>query len=137
MTALTLVLGGASCWLLGADRFTTALSLGSLLVINTGLCVMGVGFGALFPHFTVENIHQIESSLGGFVYMAASLFYIGATIMILSFPMRVHFERRFGHFAPYEATPMLLCAAMWLALNAAAFGIPWVLGRRALEAQGA
>jgi ABC-2 type transport system permease protein len=137
MTALALVLGGASCWILGADPFTTALSVGSLLVVNAGLCAMGVGFGALFPLFTVENIHQIESSLGGFVYMASSLFYIGATITILSWPMRVHFERRFGHFAPWDPAALALCAALWLALNAAAFLVPWTLGRRALEAHGA
>jgi ABC-2 type transport system permease protein len=137
MTTLALVLGGASCWILGADAFTTVLSLGSLLVLNAGLCVMGVGFGALFPLFSVENIHQIESSLGGFVYMASALFYIGATIMILSWPMRVHFERRFGHYAPWEPMPLLLCAAMWIGLNAAAFVVPWLLGRRALEAHEA
>jgi ABC-2 type transport system permease protein len=137
MTALAAVLGGASCWLLHADLFTTVLSLGALLVLNAALCAMGVGFGALFPMFTVENVHQIESSVGGFVYMAASLFYIGATVTILSWPMRVHFERRFGHALPWEPAPLLVCAVLWLLLNAAAFLVPWALGRRALEAHAA
>ena len=133
MTLLALVLGGASCRILDADRFTTVLSTGSLLVITCGLCVMGVGFGALFPMFTVENIHQVESSVGGFVYMAAAMFYIAATIMILSWPMRVHFERRFNQAVAWEPVPLLICAALWLALNAAAFAVPWALGLRALE----
>lgn len=137
MTTLTLILGGASCWLLRADAFTTVLSVGSLLVINTGLCAMGIGFGALFPMFTVENIHQIESSLGGFVFMASALFYIGATVTILSWPMRVHFERRFGQAVPWDLAPVLLCAGLWLALNATAFFVPWLLGRRALETHAA
>ena len=38
--------------------------------------------GAIFPRFNIPNIHQLESSAGGFVYMAASLFYIGLTIAI-------------------------------------------------------
>ena len=75
----------------------------------------------------------MESSLGGFVYMACALFYIGATIAILAWPMRVHFERRFGHALPWEPAPLALCAAMWLVLNASAFGLPWVLGVRSLE----
>ncbi len=133
MTALALTLGGASCWLLQADSFTTVLSVGSLVVVTWGLCAMGVGLGALFPQFNVENIHQVESSLGGFVYMASALFYIGATVMILAWPMRVHFEQHFGRPIPWEPAPLLLCAAMWLALNASAFAVPWALGRRALE----
>lgn len=133
MTLLALILSGASCHILGADRFTTALSVGGLLVLTWGLCVMGVGFGALFPMFNVENIHQVESSLGGFVYMAASLFYIGATVAILAVPMRVHFERRFGHDMPWDPGALAVCAALWLALNGAAFMGPWLLGRRALE----
>ena len=137
MTALTLVLGGASCRLLHADPFTAILSVGRLVVVDTGLCVMGIGYGALFPMFTVENIHQIESSLGGFVYMASALFYIGATVTILSWPMRVHFERCFGQAVPWDFAPVAFCAALFLALNAAVFLLPWALGRRALEAHAA
>jgi ABC-2 type transport system permease protein len=137
MTLLALVLGGASSWLLDVDRFSALLTTGGLVVITWGLCAMGIGFGALFPMFNVENIHQVESSVGGFVYMAASLFYIGATIAILSWPMRVHYERLFGRPVVWETAPLLFFAALWLLLNAAAFSIPWLLGRRALEAHQA
>ena len=133
MTALALVLSGASCWLLRSDAFTTLLSVGSLVVVTWGLCVMGVGLGAVFPLFAVENIHQIESSLGGFVYMASALCYIAATVMILSWPMRVHFERSFGHFVAWQRGSLAFCGLLWLALNAAAFFVPWRMGLRALE----
>ncbi|MDO8757639.1 MAG: hypothetical protein Q7J64_06495 [Elusimicrobiota bacterium] len=119
-------------WILEADRFTSWLSLGALLTVGFAICVMGVGFGALFPNFTVENIHQIESSVGGFVYMAACLFYVGFTIAVLAAPMQMHFAERFGTgvWSPRIAA---YSAAGWLLLNAVAMIVPWTLGRRALE----
>ena len=92
MTIIAAILGLMTNFLLDADPFTSVVSLASLLVITWTLVAMGVGFGALFPMFRVENIHQIESSLGGFVYMAASLGYIGAVVMILSWPVQMHFR---------------------------------------------
>lgn len=133
MTAMALILGATTNYLLHADRFTAWISLGSLLVITWALCAMGVGFGSLFPMFTVENIHQIESSMGGFVYMAASLFYIGADIMILSWPMEMHFQERFGNSHAWHPGVVGLCAVSWVVLNAAAFAVPWLMGRRSLE----
>ena len=94
---------------------------------------MGIGFGALFPMFTVENIHQIESSLGGFVYMASSLGYIGASIMILAWPMKMHFRQRFGSRGAWDWRIAACCAACFASLNAAAISIPWTMGKRALE----
>jgi len=119
-------------WILAADRFTSWLSFGALVTVGLAVCVMGVGFGALFPNFTVENIHQIESSVGGFVYMAACLFYVGFTIALLAAPMQMHFAERFGTGA-WNSRVALYSGAGWLVLNLVAFVLPWRLGRRALE----
>ncbi|MEK7234564.1 MAG: hypothetical protein AAB268_12165 [Elusimicrobiota bacterium] len=119
-------------WILEADRFTSWLSLGALLTISLAICIMGVGFGALFPNFLVANIHQIESSVGGFVYMAACLFYVGFTIAALAAPMQMHFAERFGT-GVWNSRIALYSGAGWLALNAIAMILPWQLGRLALE----
>ena len=133
MTLLALVLSLVSNHVLHADRFAAWLSAAALLVVALALAAMGVGFGALFPMFAVENIHQIESSLGGFVYMASSLGYIGSTIMILAWPMKMHFQERFGMVHAWDWRIAGFCAAMLLVLNAVAFTIPWIMGRRTLE----
>ncbi len=129
---IALVLSLMTNWILDADRFTSWLSFAALLTVGLAICVMGVGFGALFPNFTVENIHQIESSVGGFVYMAACLFYVGLTIAVLAPPMQMHFAERFGA-GVWNSRVALYSAAGWLALNLVAFVVPWQLGRRALE----
>lgn len=134
MTAIALTLGAMTNYLLAADAFISRLSVLSLLIIAWALCAMAVGFGALFPMFAVENIHQIESSLGGFIYMASSLFYVVATVGILAWPVQMHFQQRFGRVGAWHGEIVAFCAALWLVLNAAAFLVPWRLGRRALEA---
>ena len=108
-------------------------SSGSLCVAAAAICAMGIGFGALFPRFNVENIHQIESSVGGFVYMAACLFYVGATVAVLAAPMQMHFQERFGRIGAWDWRVAALAGVGWLALNAAAFVVPWASGLRALE----
>ena len=131
--AVALILGLMTTRFIGADRFTTEVSVAALLGVAVVLCGMGIGLGALFPRFTVENIHQIESSLGGFVYMAASLFYIGATLSILAWPMRMHFMVLMGNPRAWDGTAAAVAAGAWGLLSAGAFGATWMLGRRALE----
>lgn len=130
--AVALTLGVMTNRILSADPFTGWLSLGALTLTALAITAMGVGLGALFPRFTVENIHQIESSVGGFVYMAACLFYVGATVSILAIPMRMHFAQRFGS-GGWDWSVAAFAAMLLLALNAAAFLVPWNLGAAALE----
>lgn len=133
MTGLALLLGAAANRLLHADPFTSRVSLVALAALALTLCAMGVGLGAVFPMFHVENIHQIESSLGGFVYMAASLFYIGGTIAILAVPMNMHFQERFGKAGAWNAGLAVVCFGGWAVFTAASAGVPWLLGRRSLR----
>lgn len=132
LLAISATLALMTNWILEADRFTSWLSFGALLTVGLAICAMGVGFGALFPDFEVENIHQIESSVGGFVYMASCLFYVGLTIAVLAAPMQMHFAARFGT-GVWDARVAWYSAGGWVALNAVAFVLPWTLGRRALE----
>lgn len=119
--------------LLQADPFVSRLSLATILLCTLSLCAMGVGLGALFPRFHVDNIHQIESSAGGFAYMACAMGYLFLTLAIEALPLQMHFYERFGKISPWQAKPVLTCALALLALNAAALVIPWKLGQRALE----
>ncbi len=132
IVAISTTLALMTNWILEADRFTSWLSFFALLTVGLAICAMGVGFGALFPNFLVENIHQIESSVGGFVFMAACLFYVGLTIAVLAAPMQMHFAVRFGT-GVWHPGVAAFSAGGWLLLNLVAFVVPWQLGRRALE----
>lgn len=120
--------------LLGADRFVGALTLGTIWMTACTLTAMGIGFGALFPRFNVENIHQVESSAGGFVYMACALATVGFTLAAEAWPVKMHFDARLGRAGAWDWRAAAVSAVMLLVVNAVAAGVPWVLGRRRLEA---
>jgi hypothetical protein len=65
--------------------------------------------------------------------MAASLFYIGATLSILAWPMRMHFTAMMGNPGAWNGTSAAVSAFIWVVLSAGAFAMTWTLGRRALE----
>ena len=134
MLGVSCVLIAASNHLLEADRFVSWLSFGTMVLMTITICGMGVGFGALFPRFDFANIHQVESSAGGFVYMAASLIYIAATVAIEAVPVQMHFYARFGKPEAWSSLIAGACAAGLLVINAVAFAVPWLMGRRNLEA---
>ena len=133
MTVLSTALILMSNYLLHADRFIATLSFVTILAMTFTLCGMGVGFGSIFPKFNIPNIHQLESSAGGFVYMAAALFYIGLTITFEAWPVQMHFRERFGRAGPWDYLGLALCGACLVVLNVVAFAVPWWLGRRHLE----
>lgn len=119
--------------LLGADRFIRWLSLATIWSAVWTMCAMGVGLGAVFPRFTVENIHQVESSAGGFLYMACSLAYTGLILACEAWPVEMHFAERLGRYGHWDYEYVALSAAALVLVNAVAFIVPWLLGRRALE----
>ncbi|HBL18314.1 MAG TPA: hypothetical protein DD417_16565 [Elusimicrobia bacterium] len=133
MLVLSTVLVAVSNHLLGADRFISWLTLITIWLTTWTLAGMGVGFGAIFPRFHVENIHQIESSAGGFVYMACALAYVGATVAAEAWPVQMHFQERLGRLHAWDWRYAGLSVALLAVINLVAFVVPWVLGRRCLQ----
>lgn len=127
------ILVSVSNYLLGADFFISALSVLTIAVAAAAISVMGIGFGALFPDFNVENIHQLESSYGGFLYMACAMGYLSLIVGAEAWPVQMHFAARFGRENAWDMRGVALCAAVFLLLNAAAFYIPWKAGLKNLE----
>lgn len=119
--------------LLDADRFISVLSTFTIVVAAIVISVMGIGLGALFPDFRVENIHQLESSYGGFIYMACAMGYLSLVVGAQAWPVQMHFAERLGRHHSWDWRGVALCAAVYVILNAAAVILPWKLGRRNLE----
>ena len=91
---------------------------------------MGVGFGALFPRFNLENVAQIQTSPGGILFMIASLFYVGATLALEAVLMKAHyFSGR-----PFGSLPEMYCVVgLLVLLNGVAFVGPLLLGKSHLD----
>jgi ABC-2 type transport system permease protein len=95
LTLLALLLTAFANVILDADRIVwTFTAIGASMLAFT-LVSMGVGLGALSPNFAAENPLQVGLSLGGFGYMALSLGYVGATMLLMARPV-MKYVMRFG-----------------------------------------
>lgn len=92
---LAMVTIGLCNYFLKVDKFLWIVSSITMVVLTIVLVALGVGLGACFPKFFVEDIKEIESSFGGFIYMAVSLFYIGLILALEAWPVKQHFSGRF------------------------------------------
>jgi len=132
--ALATALVAVTNHLLKPDAFIAWLTLATIWLTSAALCGLGVGLGACFPRFNVENIHQIESSAGGFVYMACALGMIALTLALEAIPVQMHLQERLGRLDAWQPHWAAASAAVLIAVNAAAVATAWTLGRRNLEA---
>lgn len=130
------VLSSALIWfsniVLKASTFMMTFTTLTVFFLTIGLTGMGIGMGAYFPRFKVENIAQIESSMGGVLYMVFSLFYIGLTISMEALPVRMVVMGHIGHKF-YSSTLMLGIIGTLLAINVLVLYIPMKMGIKAIE----
>lgn len=56
-----------------------------------GIVGLGIGFSAMYPRFRHENINQVATGFGGFVYMVASSVFIGLVIILEAGPVYLLF----------------------------------------------
>lgn len=118
---------------LSVDPFIVWLSNGTVFVMAGALAGMGVGFGALFPRFNLENVAQIQTSAGGMIYMVAALFYVGLTLSLEAVIMRLYYYSRVAGRSLWSWEPVVLVAAALLAVNVVAVAGPLLLGKANLE----
>jgi ABC-2 type transport system permease protein len=80
-----------SSYYLSAEKFMFSFYIFLTTFMSFVISVYAISFGSIFPDFRIENIHQVESSYGGFIFMASSLFYVIFVIAIFAYPIRQYF----------------------------------------------
>jgi ABC-2 type transport system permease protein len=93
LTLLALVLTAFANVLLDANLAVRAFTLLGASLLAVTLVSLGVGMGALAPNFNAENPLQVGLSLGGFAYMAASMTYVAAMMILMARPVTRYFFR--------------------------------------------
>jgi ABC-2 type transport system permease protein len=94
LTLLALLLTAFANLLLEANGVVWAFTLIGASLLAVTLVSLGVGLGALTPNFNAENPLQVGLSLGGFAYMALSMMYVGAMMVLMARPLMRYFT---GH----------------------------------------
>jgi ABC-2 type transport system permease protein len=119
LTLLSLLLTGFANFILDANAVVWTFTLAGALLLAVTLVSVGVGLGALAPDFNAENPLQVGLSLGGFGYMAVSLAYVAAVMVLMARPVMSYFLRVVGveHGAISAAIPIVIALTLSLLLS--------------------
>lgn len=94
LTLFSLVLTAFANVILAADAVIWAFTLIGSALLAVTLVSLGVGMGAWSPNFNAENPLQVGLSLGGFAYMAVSMSYVAAMMLLMARPVMKFFVER-------------------------------------------
>ncbi len=90
-----LIIVGISSYYLSVDLFVFRFLLFVSVIMSFFISVLGISMGAFFPDFNIENIHHIESSYGGFLFMVSSIFYTLITAVWFAYPLKIYFASKY------------------------------------------
>lgn len=124
LTAFSLLLTAFANFILAANAMVWTFTLIGASLLAITLVSLGVGMGAMTPNFNAENPLQVGLSLGGFAYMALSLGYVGAMMMLMARPVMGYFMRHvMGISDPNVATITPVVIALTLSALLAVISI--------------
>jgi ABC-2 type transport system permease protein len=101
-----------------------------------GIVALGIGLGAMYPRFRHENIGQVATGFGGFLYMVVSSLFIGLVIILEAGPVYILFMAgvRGRVISTLEWLLIVLSFAAVLLINWTAVSRPMGMGLKALQA---
>jgi len=121
--------------LLSVTPFMMGLSTITVFFMVFGITAMGVGLGAAYPTFRLENMAQMATGFGGMLFMILCMGFIGSVIVLEAGPVYTIFMARFRG----EAIPLAhwiwitLSFALVAAINVLAVVWPMRLGTESLS----
>ncbi|HKS24700.1 MAG TPA: hypothetical protein VJZ76_18025 [Thermoanaerobaculia bacterium] len=132
LTLLAFLLTAFANVLLDADGIVWTFTLAGASMLSLTLVSMGVGLGALAPDFNAENPLQVGLSLGGFGYMAASLAYVAALMLLMAHPIMDYLLHQ-GLGVQSERTSGIVAVVTALTVSAALTVFPLLAAQKRLE----
>lgn len=116
--------------LLRVTPFMKILSSVTVFFMTFGIVALGVGLGAVYPRFKVENAAQVVSGFGGVIYMILSMIFVGAVVILEAWPVYTIFMAELNNRALslFEWAGVFFSFSGVAVLNGAAVIIPMRLG---------
>jgi ABC-2 type transport system permease protein len=121
--------------LLEVTPLMMALSTITIGLMILGIVSLGVGLGAMYPRFEHENIGQVATGFGGFLYMVVSSLFIALVIILEAGPVYILFMAgvRGNVVSGMQWLYIILSFAAVLLINWAAVSRPMKMGVKALQ----
>ena len=116
--------------LLRVTPFMKILSSVTVFFMTFGIVALGVGLGAVYPRFKVENAAQVVSGFGGVIYMILSMIFVGAVVILEAWPVYTIFMAELNNRALslFEWAGVFFSFSGVAVLNTVAVIIPMRLG---------
>lgn len=121
--------------LLSVSSFMMGLSTITILFMVFGITAMGVGLGAAYPNFRLDNMAQVATGFGGMLFMILCMGFIGSIIILEASPVYTIFMARLSG----KAIPLvrwiwiILSFALVVSINLLAVFWPMRLGLERLS----
>ncbi|MFH1783830.1 MAG: hypothetical protein ABH868_02880 [bacterium] len=119
--------------ILEVDMFFMVISCATVIIMTVALTALGIGMGAIFPRFHVENVAQIESSAGGMFYMIFSLAYVAAILVLEAGPVRMYFVYKLSGRSHFRPGLIIFLGVIFVVVNLAVIFIPMMLGIKKIK----
>jgi ABC-2 type transport system permease protein len=97
--------------LLSVTPFMMGLSTLTVFFMVLGITAMGVGLGAAYPNFHLENMAQAATGVGGMLFMMLCVGFIGSVILLEAGPVYTIFMARL------QGNPIPLVHWIWITLS--------------------
>lgn len=85
-----------SNWFLNVTGFMMGLSVVTMVFLTAAVVGLGIGLGAIYPRFFVENVAKIATGYGAILYMILSMGFIALAVFLEAWPVNAIFMSRFA-----------------------------------------
>ena len=125
-----------SNYFIRVDTFMTIVSTVTIFFMTFGLTSLSIGCGAIYPRFKHENISQISTGYGGFLYMVLSVLFVGSIVVLEAGPVYLILMSKFTGKAltQIQYAEIAIAFILVLIICTAAFLLPMKIGLKKLSA---
>jgi ABC-2 type transport system permease protein len=125
-----------SNWFLNVSGFMMGLSVVTMVFLTAGIVGLGIGIGAIFPRFFVENVAKIATGYGAILYMILAMGFIALAVFLEAWPVNVILVSYFAgiRISLFKSAMIVGSFVLVAMLSLVVCFLPMAWGARRLEA---
>jgi ABC-2 type transport system permease protein len=122
---------------LNVSGLMMALSVATMVLLTAGIVGLGIGLGAIYPRFHVENVAKIATGYGAILYMILAMGFIALAVLLEAWPANVIFMSTFAgvKISAFRWAIAVGALALVVILSLAVCVLPMYWGALRLEAR--
>jgi ABC-2 type transport system permease protein len=126
-----------SNWFLNVSGFMMGVSVVTMVFLTAGTVGLGIGLGAVYPRFSVENVAKIATGYGAILYMILAMGFVALAVSLEAWPVNVIFMSTSAGTKIHASRWVLVVCALGLVsvLSLAVCVLPMQWGVRHLQAR--